>query len=507
MNQESALLKRLTESFRNSLAMVVLSLSAFGQPASVSITSPSDGSTVVAGQPVTVAVSVTGVAGLQAVQVFSPAFGITSAATQGPFSFSVTFPPDALGSQQLTAGAFTRPGVGTFSKTIAVVVVPPSVVASFSTNVTSISFSFIGETARIRATGQFLNGVSADITSLPSTKFSSQDGRVATVDGSGNVIARGSGTTTVTVQNGSLSASIAVSVPAAVRGDLNGDGRVDQDDLNLLIRAVGTPVSGPFDARDLNGDGVIDSKDVDVLQTTCSPRCLPGGQIVPVMGVVNGASFAANPLAPGGLFTIFTSGLAAAELSAPAAPFPTSLGGVIVTVNGIDVPLLYVSPNQINAQMPYELPPGPATLTVTAGASFSLVIPIDIVPAAPGLFLSSGRRAIVQNQDYRLNSTANPAGVGSFIIAYFTGQGALDQAISTGAVAPPTVLSRTKSATSATVGGLPAQVMYSGMTPGYVGLAQANIVVPNLPSGEFPLILTIGGVISNAGMISVDAPN
>ena len=472
----------------------------------VNIVSPSDGTTVSADQTLTVSVAVDNSVAAKSVQLIGPAFGISDMVVQAPYNFSVAFSHDGLGPQKVTVMAISGSGEALFSKTIILSVVPASSLVSLSTDFTNIPFSFVGETARVHVAGKFADGSSADVTTLSSTKFSSQSSTVATVDSSGNVVATGTGKTTITVQNGTLAASVSVSVPTTIRGDLNGDGNVDQDDLNLLIAAVGMPATGPFDARALDGAAIIDNRDVQILEGLCSPSCIPGGHILPVNAVVNAASFAANSLAPGALFTIFTSGLSVSIASAAAVPLPTSLGGVSIQVNGVTAPLLYVSPTQMNVQMPVEIAPGSATLTLTANGSSSANIKLNILPAAPGIFLYSGSRAVVQNQDYSLNSSTNPAKVGDTIIAYLTGQGSLDKPVSTGNAAPSDTLSRTSSATTATIGGLPAQVMFSGLAPGFVGLGQANIGVPNLPPGDYPLVITVGGVASNAGTISVSVP-
>jgi uncharacterized protein (TIGR03437 family) len=60
--------------------------------------------------------------------------------------------------------------------------------------------------------------------------------------------------------------------------------------------------------------------------------------------------------------------------------------------------------------------------------------------------------------------------------------------------------------TTATIGGTSAEVEFSGLAPGYAGLAQANLVIPDLPPGEYPVILTIGGVESNSALIFVGSP-
>ena len=480
----------------------VVTLFAQANAASVVITSPASGSTVVAGQPESVTVVVTGVAAVQGVAVLSPAFGTTPGVSAAQANLSVVFPKTALGMQQMTGVAILGPGNALFSNPINVMVVPAAPIQSIRGNLGILSLSYVGESAQMWATGTLTDGTEANITGLPSTKVSSQNTAVATVDSSGNVVAVGVGTTTIIIQNGGLSASIAVSVASDVKGDLNGDGKVNQDDLNILLGALGTQVA-PGDARNLDGSGVIDEQDVQALEALCSPPCIPGGYILPVTSVVNAASFALNSLAPGGLFTIFTYGLSMPTVGATDVPFPVSVGGVSVQVNGLGVPLLYVSPTQVNAQLPYETPPGPANLVLEANGSYSAAIPVVISPTAPGLFLYQGNRAVVQNQDYTLNASANPANVGSVIFAYYTGQGPLDRPVSTGAAAPSNVLSRPTNATLATVGGLPAQVLFSGMTPGFVGLAQANIVIPNLASGDYPLVIIVGGVASNGGVISV----
>jgi hypothetical protein len=89
--------------------------------------------------------------------------------------------------------------------------------------------------------------------------------------------------------------------------------------------------------------------------------------------VVNAASFRADAVVPGSLISIFGSNLAQTTASAPAAPFPRSLGGVTLSINGIPARLLFVSPGQINAQVPSEL---------TAGLATAVLELTDMPPAA-----------------------------------------------------------------------------------------------------------------------------
>ena len=220
----------------------------------------------------------------------------------------------------------------------------------------------------------------------------------------------------------------------------------------------------------------------------------------------NAASFQPGPLAPGSIFTIFANNLAGETVSASAAPWPTSLSGLTVKLNGIAAPLLYVSPTQVNAQVPYEIPPGRAMLTVESNGVVAGPAPIAIAAAAPGIFTDGAGRAAALNQDFSPNVAGNPAAVGSVISVYFTGQGLVDPAVATGYAAPTDGLSQTLAATTATIGGQMATVTFCGLAPGFVGLGQANLVVPDLPPGDYTVTLNINGRDSNPATITIGTP-
>jgi uncharacterized protein (TIGR03437 family) len=224
--------------------------------------------------------------------------------------------------------------------------------------------------------------------------------------------------------------------------------------------------------------------------------------VVSTNAVVNAASFATQ-ISPGALATVFGSNFALTNAGAPA-PLPTSLGGVSVTVNGQLAPVLYVTPTQVNFQVPWEVALGPATITVAVNGGASNAVTVNVLGAAPGLFSSSSGQAIVQNSDYTLNDPGNPAKVGSTIVAYLSGSGTVSPAVADGAVAPSSPLAYANSPSSATIGSSTAQVAFAGLAPGFVGLVQVNIVVPsNLQTGTYPLTVTIGSETSNSATISV----
>jgi uncharacterized protein (TIGR03437 family) len=224
-------------------------------------------------------------------------------------------------------------------------------------------------------------------------------------------------------------------------------------------------------------------------------------------GVGNAASFQPQ-ISPGALASVFGTGFGLGIVSPAANPgLPTSAGGVSVTVNGQAAPLYYVSPAQINFQVPWETTVGTASVGVTVSGGNSNTISVPVVSAGPGLFTGNGT-AIVQNYpDYSLNTASNPAPAGSTIIAYLTGSGPVNPPVADGALAPTSPLATATSSYSASFGSASAQVSFLGLSPGYVGLVQANIVVPpGLAGGvsvAYPLTVTIAGQTSNSGTVYV----
>jgi len=259
--------------------------------------------------------------------------------------------------------------------------------------------------------------------------------------------------------------------------------------------------SGPFQtAKSI--DYAVFVQHLDFSQSVPVPVPVPAVSPT-IAAVVNGASFAGGSLAPGEAITISGTNLANITAQFDLAP-PTTLGGTSVSVNGQDIPLFYVSPTQINGQLPFEILAGPATVKVTANGVTSTAASITVAAAAPGIFLVGTNRAAATNSEGSVNTSANPAAAGDTVTVYFTGIGPLDHAVATGAPAPlGGPLSRAALPVAITIGGQPADVLYAGLTPGSISLAQANIVTPNLPSGDYPIVITVGGVASNAPVISI----
>jgi uncharacterized protein (TIGR03437 family) len=204
--------------------------------------------------------------------------------------------------------------------------------------------------------------------------------------------------------------------------------------------------------------------------------------------VANAASGSAGPLAPGSIASLY------------GATLPSS---ATLTVNGVTAPIFGAIPTQINFQIPFEVGPGTATVNLTANGAVVATSTVQIGSVGPGLFTQTGGGAAVLNQDYSVNGPGTPAAVGSVIAAYLTGLGPVQPPVATGKEAPLNSLSRTMGSVTATIGGMPATVEFSGLAPGYTGLYQVNVLVPQLPSGSYPLQISANGVASNAAPISI----
>jgi len=214
------------------------------------------------------------------------------------------------------------------------------------------------------------------------------------------------------------------------------------------------------------------------------------GVFISPQGVVNAASFApvGAPLSPGGFFTLFGSGLAAATTVASALPFPTSLGNVQVLVNGTAAPIYLASAGQISALVPFAATGATATIVVVNNGQRSNTVEIPLARSAPGIFTippaGTGPGALL-HADYSLVSAAAPAKRNETLLLFLTGLGPVTPVIRDGAAAPSSPLSTVTADVKVYIGGRPANVVFKGLAPGLAGLYQINFTVPaNAPLGQ-----------------------
>jgi len=210
-------------------------------------------------------------------------------------------------------------------------------------------------------------------------------------------------------------------------------------------------------------------------------------------------------LGPGNIVQIYGTGLASSATAPTTLPLPTTFGGTSVLIGGIPAPLYYVSPGQINAQVPFELATGSQyQVIVSANGALSTPDTIQVAPVSPGIAAFATGEIIAQHSDGSLITDAAPAAPGEYIVFYLAGLGLTDNPVTTGAGSPSSPLARPVAPPTLTIGGEPTTVLFAGLTPGLVGLYQLNAQVPpDAPNGVLPLIVTQNGTAANSTLLPV----
>jgi uncharacterized protein (TIGR03437 family) len=204
-------------------------------------------------------------------------------------------------------------------------------------------------------------------------------------------------------------------------------------------------------------------------------------------GVTNAASFQLAA-APGMMAAVFGSGLAPSERWPSGIPLPLQMNGVSATINGVAAPLLYVSPGQLNIQVPYEAGAGPAIVGVDVNGQVAF-LEFAIAPSAPGIFAWEG--TLVPTARGRLGDT---------LPLFMTGEGDVSPFFGTNRTAPSTTpldqLPKPVLPVTVTVGGLQAAIQFIGIPSGLLGTQINFTIPPGLTAGVQPLVVTVNGVSS-----------
>ncbi len=236
-----------------------------------------------------------------------------------------------------------------------------------------------------------------------------------------------------------------------------------------------------------------------------------GGSAKPqITAVTNGASYDQDAIAPGELITIFGTNIG------PAAPaqlqldgsglVATSIGDTRVLFDGVAAPMVYTSSGQVSAVVPFGVTSSTTQVQIEFQGQASEPFTVPIAPTYPGIFSADGSgsgQALILNQDGNLNAPDNPAAPGSAIVFYATGGGAMSPSVPDGSVTSGDNLAYPVQKVTATIGGVPATVLYAGGAPGMVaGVLQVNLTVPDGAGadGANEVVIQIGARASQSGL-------
>jgi uncharacterized protein (TIGR03437 family) len=238
-------------------------------------------------------------------------------------------------------------------------------------------------------------------------------------------------------------------------------------------------------------------------------------------GIVNNRVFiGGDTIASGGIAALFGDQLSfQAPAAAQSAPLGNELGGTRVLVNGVAAPLYFTSYGQINFQIPFEVQPGEARVSVTRGGQAGNTITVPLAARAPRLLrYGLGDYGIVVNQDQTLAIPPTPgipsrrARAGEVLVIYAIGFGQTNPPVANGAAAPGAEpLARVEPAPTVffggnLTGGVASTPFYTGLTPGFVGLYQINVFVPTTAPKDdrVPLRVEGPGYVSNTVLLAIE---
>jgi uncharacterized protein (TIGR03437 family) len=252
----------------------------------------------------------------------------------------------------------------------------------------------------------------------------------------------------------------------------NGSGVNSNDQLNNFIRTV-----APLPAS--NEIIVLTTSGFTVLSQDYAAAFVP-----PVITSLVNAANGTAPVAPGGLITAWGTNMSPVSLVASQVPLPTALGQSCLSVNGTPVPLLFVSPTQVNAQLPNNVL-GPSTVSIHTPGGVSNSFHFTVLSAAPAVFMSgsagpvTGLATVVRAANNQLVTPTNPIRQGDTLVIYLTGMGLTSPSVAAGVPAPLSPLASASDVPKVSLGGTSLDILYAGLAPDEIGVYQINVVVPS----------------------------
>jgi uncharacterized protein (TIGR03437 family) len=231
-----------------------------------------------------------------------------------------------------------------------------------------------------------------------------------------------------------------------------------------------------------------------------------------VAGIVNAASSVPGPFfAPNSIVSLYGSSLSSSDpVSAPSgvATLPLQLGGVSVYVDSSMAPLLYVSATQINFLIPSNQYPDPTIAVpvhVVRQSVSGPIVTLFVISGAPALFGAAGGYALAEdwNANYAVITADAPAHGGDTVILYATGLGLTQPNPLPGATPLTAASIPDLSSLKVLLAGTaidPALIKYAGLSPGFPGLYQINLVLPKGLPVDPEVVISMGGQSSLSGL-------
>lgn len=352
-------------------------------------------------------------------------------------------------------------------------------------------------------------------------------GKITTVAGNGVAAYAG---------DGGQAIQASLNAPKGIAVDSNGNLFI-ADHTNCAIRMVEpggiiTTIAGTPGSCGFSGDGgaatsaqlyfpsgvAVNGGKVYIADNTNNViRLLTPAPAIPQInagGVVDGASYKTT-VVPGSIADVFGAFFLTSPSADTTLPLVTSLQNLSLQFGGsVAAPLYFVSGGQVNIQVPWDLTGTTATLAATLNGQTGAPQNVNLAPFAPAIFSvnsqGTGQGAIL-DASFHLVDTSNKAIAGTTnILIYCTGLGAVSEnQPATGAPASldAAKLAHTATFPTVTIGGIGADVSFSGLAPGFVGLYQVNALVPaGVASGDaVPVVISMGqpAVTSNTVTIAV----
>jgi uncharacterized protein (TIGR03437 family) len=235
-------------------------------------------------------------------------------------------------------------------------------------------------------------------------------------------------------------------------------------------------------------------------------------------GVVNAASGRVDQgLAAGSIASILGRGLSETYRAATTSYLPLSLAGISVSFDaperGVSVPgrLRFISENQIDLQIPWEVAGLNSVLVKVSNGDFSsAVIRVPLVEASPAFFeiteAASGRVvADARDESGQQIATSSPSRKGNIVVLYANGLGPVDDRPQSGDPSPTELLSRCRVQPTVSLGGKPVEVLEAVLAPGRVGVYRITVRIPaDAEGGMQPLVMTVNGIDSKASNLPVE---